>query len=116
MADAAPSGDEPNTTAARPRYADGAKSRVSVLRMPRHDALSKMSPVLGGNPDPPPGVPPAPPRALPYESLWLWWGLEGADAGAEDGEETPGRTMMVSTMPIMRVASVRTGPEPPLRE
>ncbi len=44
--------------------------------------------------------------------------MDGIEAGPATGEDAaaPERTMMVSTMPMTRAASVSTGPDPPLRE
>ena len=40
-------------------------------------------------------------------------GLEGTEEGAESGVDVdPERTTIVSTIPIMRAASVSVGPEP----
>lgn len=103
---AASSEEDAINTAERPKYADGARSRVSVLSMPFQPALSKTRVELSGKPDKIMGS---------RESVWRWRGLDGIEWGDDDVDEDPDLTTIVSTIPITRAASVNMGPVPALR-
>lgn len=103
---AASSDDDAMTTADRPKYAEGARSRVSVLRIPFQPALSKTSVEVGANPGWMTGS---------RESVCRCRGLDGIECGDDVVDAERDLTTMVSTMPITRAASVKMGPVPPFK-